>query len=89
MRLRIVKNPTVARIDGIQLDYLVVGVQYEFGSTVGNLLLSEGWAEPVEGEAVDDRRISTAPPTSVPHPRNPRELRKPLPAYPANDKRRR
>jgi hypothetical protein len=51
MRIRIVKSPPVASIDGIQMDGFVVGQQYEVGNSVGALFLAEGWAEPVALDA--------------------------------------
>jgi hypothetical protein len=47
MRIRILKEPPMASIDGIRLDYMVVGHNYEVGNSVGALFLAEGWAEPV------------------------------------------
>jgi hypothetical protein len=47
MRIRIIKEPPIASIDGIRLDYMVVGRDYEVGNSLGALLLAEGWAEPV------------------------------------------
>ena len=64
MRVRIVKQPTVASIDGIQLGYFVVGVQYELGTTLAELLVTEGWAEPILSIS-EDRHAS---PSRTPSP---------------------
>jgi hypothetical protein len=85
MRIRIVKPPTVSSIDGIQLGYFVVGLQYELGQAVASLLLAEGWAEPVDGDAVDDRRIAASP-DGIAFPTNPRTERKAFPPFPPRDK---
>ena len=47
MRIRIIQKPARKSIDGIQLSRFQPGCQYEVGSVLGALLLSEGWAEPV------------------------------------------
>jgi hypothetical protein len=65
MRVRIIKNPAVSSIDGIHLGYLKVGIQYELGHVIATFLLAEGWAEPVDGTAVDDRRISCSASTKA------------------------
>jgi len=51
MRIRIVQKPSVACIDGVQLDQFEPGQQYEVGNIFGALLLAEGWAEPVDDPA--------------------------------------
>jgi hypothetical protein len=51
MRIRIVKEPPIAGIDGIRLDCFAVGKEYEVGNTIGALFLAEGWAEPVALDA--------------------------------------
>jgi hypothetical protein len=48
MRIRILHIPRSACIDGIRLDQFVAGHYYDVSSTLGALLLCEGWAEPVE-----------------------------------------
>jgi hypothetical protein len=48
MRIRIIQKPSVACIDGVRLDQLELGQQYEVGNVFGGLLLAEGWAEPVD-----------------------------------------
>src|SRR5215813_5183257 len=47
MRIRIIQKPPLTSIDGIQLDTFEVGYRYEVGTTLGALMLAEGWAEPI------------------------------------------
>lgn len=49
MRLRIVRRPS-GRADGISLDRFEPGFIYDVGSSIGNLLLAEGWAEPIDDQ---------------------------------------
>jgi hypothetical protein len=79
MRIRIVQKPYVASIDGIRLDRFEPGCEYEVGNAVAELLLAEGWAQPVDVEepaivdpfseadpfAPDDYRDADAPPNLV------------------------
>ena len=51
MRIRIVQQPTVSCIDGVQLDKFVPGQLYDVGTTFGALLLAEGWAQPVDDDS--------------------------------------
>jgi hypothetical protein len=51
LRIRIVKQPPVADIDGIRFDRFETGQEYEVGNCVGAVLLAEGWAEPVALDA--------------------------------------
>jgi CheY-like chemotaxis protein len=46
MRLRICRQPT-GTIDGISLQRFRPGLEYEVGTHIANVLLAEGWAEPV------------------------------------------
>jgi hypothetical protein len=50
MRIRVIRAPTEASIDGIQLDHFLLGCQYEVGHHIGELMLAEGWAEPVSSD---------------------------------------
>jgi hypothetical protein len=50
MRIKVVRPPTQANIDGVQLDRFVRGRQYEVSNLLGAVFLAEGWAEPVESE---------------------------------------
>lgn len=45
MRIRIIRKPTEKCIDGVQLDRFVVGLQYEVGTALAAVLLTEQWAE--------------------------------------------
>ena len=47
MRVRITQASS-GSIDGIQLSRFVTGLTYEVGTTVGNYLLAEGLAVPVD-----------------------------------------
>ena len=50
MRVRITRQPT-GSVDGITLSKFLEGLTYEVGTTLGNYLLAQQWAEPVgEGE---------------------------------------
>jgi hypothetical protein len=46
MRIRIVQKPGSTSIDGVRLQDFEPGQSYEIGSTLGALLLAEGWAVP-------------------------------------------
>src|SRR5229473_2983877 len=61
MRLRICRR-LQGSIDGVAIDHLRIGLIYEIGTQVANVLLAEGWAEPLG--AADD-----APPSPRPPPR--------------------
>jgi hypothetical protein len=50
MRIRIRQKPTAASIDGLRLDRFEAGHLYDVGTTLGMLLLAEGWADPVVNE---------------------------------------
>ena len=47
MRIKIIKKPSVARVNGMRLDVFQPGVLYEMVDTFATFLISEGWAEPV------------------------------------------
>lgn len=94
MRIRIVQKPSVACIDGIQLNHFVPGQQYEVGPSLGSLFLAEGWAEPAvpnEPPAPSDEPSNVVDP--VPAPANlVREIYPPYydgPSVLAADRRRR
>ena len=73
MRIRILHQPTVPSIDGIQLDRFQPGFQYEVGNLIGAVMLAEGWAEPVASEEAavlipfSDFTEAAAPPTAPPN----------------------
>jgi hypothetical protein len=52
MRIKVTQKPTIASIDGIQLDGYGVGLRYEVGTILGSLFLAEGWAVPIDDAAV-------------------------------------
>ncbi len=52
MRIRVVRRPSIPSIDGIRLDRFQLGAEYELGSSLGSLFLSEGWGVPVVHDAV-------------------------------------
>lgn len=41
------RKPTVPSIDGVQVDGFEQGRTYEVGTSIGAVLMAEGWAEPV------------------------------------------
>ena len=45
MRIRIIQGPTQKCIDGVQLDRFRVGAEYEVGTALGAVFLTEGWGE--------------------------------------------
>ena len=47
MRVRIIKKPSLPRVNGLRLDVFQPGVLYEMVNTLATFLISEGWAEPV------------------------------------------
>jgi hypothetical protein len=47
LRIRIIQKPERPSIDGIRLDRFQPGLLYEVGTSLGTLLLCEGWAEPI------------------------------------------
>lgn len=63
MRVRITESPS-GRIDGIQLDRFESGLVYDVGTSIGNYLMAEGWAVPV-----DDDVAHVVPPIDYPHGR--------------------
>jgi len=48
MRIKVVRRPTIAEVDGINLESFAPGERYDVGATLGGLLLAEGWAVPCE-----------------------------------------
>ena len=47
LRIKLLQRPPANSIDGLDLARFEPGHEYEVGSSVGSLLLAEGWAEPV------------------------------------------
>jgi hypothetical protein len=56
MRIRIVQKPREPSIDGIRLDRFEVGSEYDVGTTLGAVLLAEGWAIPVLAQTTEPFR---------------------------------
>jgi len=50
MHIRVVQRPPLSQIDGLPLNHLRVGRDYDVGNTLGSLCLAEGWAGPVVAE---------------------------------------
>jgi len=66
MIIRIVRRPPVDTIDGFRLDRFEVGGRYEVGTSLGALLLSEQWAEPVTAEPAEHAPLTTSEPAQPP-----------------------
>lgn len=64
MRIRVLHRPAFAAVDGIDLKHFVPGQAYDVGTSLGTLMLAEGWAAPVDGDAPADAPISGDPFTS-------------------------
>ena len=50
MRIRVIRRPSATSVDGLELDRFEPGRLYDVGTSLGSLMLSEGWAEPVATE---------------------------------------
>jgi hypothetical protein len=74
MRIRIVRAPKPTCIDGVRLEQFEPGQQYEVGTTLGALLLCEGWAEPLDDQSpaliIPLNQVATTSGTSEPVPQN-------------------
>jgi hypothetical protein len=57
VRIKLLQRPPITSIDGLDLARFELGREYEVGSSLGALLLAEGWAEPV---ALDEPRPPAA-----------------------------
>ena len=58
MRVRMTAKPTVDCIDGIQLNRFQPGYEYEIGAQLADLMIVEGWAEPVLNEVESREQVS-------------------------------
>src|SRR5947208_326989 len=47
MRVRVLIKPSVDEVDGIDLRRFVPGEQYDVGNLLAELMVAEGWAEPL------------------------------------------
>jgi hypothetical protein len=70
MRIRITRKPT-GTVDDVALDKFHVDVTYEVGPTVGNYLISAGFAVPTDEIAL--------PPRLPEHPRRTTPVQRPAP----------
>ena len=48
MRIKVIRKPAVASIDGVRLDQFRPGSVYHLGSLMAGVFLAEGWEEPVD-----------------------------------------
>jgi len=55
IRIRIVRKPDIASLDGIRFSSFDVGCEYVVGPVTGAVLLAEGWGVPI------DEPVPTAP----------------------------
>jgi hypothetical protein len=51
MRIMVLHRPARAAVDGIDLKHFVPGQAYEVGTSLGMLMLAEGWAAPADSVA--------------------------------------
>jgi hypothetical protein len=82
IRIKIIRTPPIASVDGVQLDCFKPGEQYEVGNSLGSLFLAEGWAEPVpldepypvlpfsSADPYDSRKLYADPPKISRAPRD-------------------
>jgi hypothetical protein len=59
MKVRITEKPTIDCIDGIHLHRFHPGFEYEVGARLAELLIVEGWGEPIVGEPAPRRDVQT------------------------------
>jgi len=64
MRIRVLHRPALAAVDGIDLKHFVPGQAYDVGTSLGALMLAEGWASPVENDPLAEAPVSGDPFTS-------------------------
>jgi hypothetical protein len=64
MRIRVLHRPALAAVDGIDLKHFVPGQAYDVGTSLGMLMLAEGWAAPIEHDAAAATPASGDPFTS-------------------------
>ena len=51
MRIVVLHRPARAAVDGIDLKHFVPGHVYDVGTSLGTLMLAEGWAAPADSAA--------------------------------------
>ena len=64
MRIKVLHRPALGAVDGIDLKHFVPGQAYDVGTSVGTLMLAEGWAAPVENDAPAAAPVAGDPFTS-------------------------
>jgi hypothetical protein len=64
MRIVVLHRPARAAVDGIDLKHFVPGHVYDVGTSLGTLMLAEGWAAPVDSAAPPPPVVSGDPFTS-------------------------
>jgi hypothetical protein len=64
MRIRVLHRPALAAVDGIDLKHFVPGHAYDVGTSLGALMLAEGWAAPVENDPLAEEPVGGDPFTS-------------------------
>jgi len=64
MRIVVLHRPARAAVDGIDLKHFVPGQVYDVGTSLGALMLAEGWAAPVDSAAPPLTVVSGDPFTS-------------------------
>src|SRR5437660_8094691 len=74
MRIRIVRKPVSACIDGIQLDRFEPGQVYDIDHRLGALFLAERWAEPCPPEPIPVSEGDPFAPTPAHAPGDPPNL---------------
>ena len=52
MRVRIISRPTEASVDGLELSEFRLGQVYALPAELATLMIVEGWAEPLDGDAI-------------------------------------
>lgn len=55
LRIKVIRKPTISALDELKLNRFEVGHVYEVGFRIGELMLAERWAEPVEPGRTTDR----------------------------------
>ena len=75
MRIRVLHRPALAAVEGSDLKHFVPGQAYDVGTSLGALMLAEGWAAPVENDEPTAATFSGDPFTSrVPDSSSPPNL---------------
>ena len=51
MRIKVLRTPTLADLDGLDLRHFAPGTIYDVGTALGAVMLAEGWAAPVPDDS--------------------------------------